>query len=325
MIIPRRTSKTKLRKITMFGLPYFSQHLVKLINSSCSHLQSHFVDIKREKSLLARYFLLARKISSSDLIYQIGGFPRKKIVQLIRILNVPLIIHWVGTDVLAAREHFGKISNHYLCEENIIHWTDAPWLVNELKEIHIQAKFIPLPVSSVKKILSQPPPPFPRKFTILSYLPENRLKSFRSDYIIKLIEDFPEISLKIVANSGKHLKKNFKNVEFLGWISDMNKIYSKSTLLVRMVRHDGYPWTIQESLAMGRYAIWNYPLTGVFEARNYKEMCFYINKLFNLHKEGKLALNEKGRRYIKTQLNPQALIEQVIDNISKIFHQEKVI
>lgn len=323
MIISRESSRATVRKITIFGLPYFSQHLVKLINSSCSHLKAQFVDIKREKSLLTRYFLLIRKISSSDLIYRIGGFPRKKIVQFIQILNIPLVIHWVGTDVLTARKYFKRISNHYLCKENIIHWTDAPWLVDELNEINIKSEFVPLPVSSVKEILFRDPPLFPKKFTVLSYLPKDRLNFFKSGYIIRLAREFPEISFLIVGSSGEFLKDKLSNIKFLGWITHVNKIYSKSTLLIRMTEHDGYPWTIQEALAMGRYAIWNFPFPGVFQAKNYQELYSQVNKLFTLHKEGKLTLNKEGRQYIKKELNPQILTKQVINKLSQVINSKR--
>ena len=323
MCFHQMSSNKKPKRITVLGLPYFSKYLVDLINSSCFHLEAQFVDIARKKFIISRYLSLFREIFSSDLVYRMSGFPRKKIVQFIQILNIPLVIHWVGTDVLTAKKCFQGISKHYLNQKNIIHWTDAPWLVKELNEIRIESEFVPLPVSTVKEILLQDTPSLPEKFTILSFLSDNRLKFYGSDYIIKLVKDFPEISFLIVGSSGKFLKDKLSNIKFLGWTSDMNKVYSKSALLVRMVKHDGYPWTIQEALAMGRYAIWNYPLIGVFQARNYQELYSQVNKLFALHKEGKLTLNKQGRQYIKKELSPQILTKQIVDKLSKVINSKR--
>lgn len=261
--------------------------------------------------------VLLNYLLGSDLWYQSYGihawygevFTRTAVA-----LGVPQVIHWVGDDVLSAgpylkgRPRFLKFLQG---AGGISHWATAPWLVGELEQIGIEAEFVPFTSRKRKRYLLMEPPDFPEQFTVLTSIPEQHPRFYGWEHILRLAEDFPEITVKVVRAGGGFSDRKPANLHFAGWVDDMFNVYANSTVAVRMTEHDGLSGSIQEPLALGRYAVWTYPFPGALLAKDYPTLHNHITGLLNLHRQGLLKHNQAGRRYIKENLDPQVLAENL--------------
>ena len=89
----------------------------------------------------------------------------------------------------------------------------------------------------------------------------------------------------------------------------MNKIYSESSLLIRMVEHDGYSLCVQEALAHGRHVIYSYDKKFCNYATNYSEAKKHVINLMN-----HCQINFKGHDYVKKEFNPEN-VAQILEKL----------
>lgn len=311
-----------MNRLLITGLPYFSQQIAKRLSDL--HWKVKVLDLAPVTSKLGKALTLAKELLGADLWYQIGGsVGRNRIYKIAHLLNIPIVVHWVGTDVLTAVRFF-KENPQFL--EVIIrratHWAGAPWLVEELEEIKIRSQFVPLPLDTVDIALSNDPPPLPDRFTVLSYLPDDRPQFYGSDYIVQLAREFQDVHFLIVGTKGKLITDKLPNVQFLGWVDNMYELYAKTTVVIRMTQHDGYGGTVQEALATGRYAIWIYPFPGALQAKDYPSLCDHIRRLINLHRKSLLRINKRGRDYMKEHMNPKVLARYISKNLRATIEEQ---
>jgi len=307
--------------ILLTGLTYFVDQLIGTTFSS-SRWRVKTLDLNSIRSLSKRLVALAIALLHVDLWYQINGYAgRGRIYRIAHMLGVPVIIHWVGSDVLSATKYFNDNPQFLKTAKSLIHWAGAPWLVSELRELGIEASFIPLPLKPVGKFLSQNPPKLTTHFTVSSYLSDQRPRFYGWDHILQLAKDFPEIDILIAGAEGRFAKDFPPNIQFLGWIDNMYDMYANSTVLVRMTQHDGYGGTVQEALALGRYAIWSYPFPGALQAKDYSSLCKHIKRLYNLHQKGLLTFNEEGREYMRQNMEPKMLAARIQEGLIGVLNK----
>ena len=303
------------------GFPYFVGQLIKTTLLP-SNWRVKALDLNSIHSRAKRLLTIVTRLLQVDLWYQISGYAgRGRIYRIANLLGVPVVIHWVGTDVLSATRYFNDNPQSLKVAKRLIHWAGAPWLVNELRELGIEASFIPLPLKSVGIALSQDPPKLPPRFTVLSYLSDRRPWFYGWDNILQLSKDFPEIDILIAGAEGRFVKGFPANIKFLGWIDDMYDTYTNSTVLIRMTQHDGYGGTVQEALALGRYAIWTYPFPDALQARDYSSLCKHIKRLYNLHQKGLLTFNEEGREYMRHNMEPKMLAARIQEGLIGVLNK----
>lgn len=258
---------------------------------------------------------LLRALRQSTLFYQIGGaVGRGRLVALAQALGVPTVIHWVGSDVLDARRYLA----HSTSFARAVHWAVAPWLVEELARLGIQSELVPLPWGPLREYLSQPPPPLPDHFTVLSYLPDEKPELYARDMILQLAHDFPTVRFLIVGGRGAVLRCIPPNLRFLGRVRALQPIYAQTNVLVRLVQHDGAPRMIQEALALGRHVIWSYPAPGVLQARDYSELKALLGQLWEAHCHDQLSFNWEGHEHIRNQNDPDRLSQGIVRAFEKI-------
>ncbi|MCD4811493.1 hypothetical protein K8R14_02705 [bacterium] len=224
-----------------------------------------------------------------------------------RLCKKKTIRFWVGTDVLHASENkkmrfmfkiFDKMADLNIAE--------APWFVEELKRVKIKSAFVPLIMPKIEQNHIES---LPERCTILSYLPTARQEFYGSKIVIKLAREFPEIKFIIIANDGENLPE-LKNIEYLGWVTNMDKIYDQTSILLRMPEHDGLSGMIFDALARRRYVICSVRFPGCCYAKDYEDVKKYVNAILKrknrLSHEIPAEINEyyeKRNRFIEKQLS----------------------
>jgi len=136
------------------------------------------------------------------------------------------------------------------------HLAEASNLKRELHSVGIYARTQPQGMRSFEGVEI---PPLPEKPSVLTMLPAQRFEFYGGNEVLEMAAAAPDIRWLIVANDGKGLP-NMPNVEYLGTLRDMDSVFRRTTVLVRLTKHDGLSKIVLEALAKGRYVVWSHPM-----------------------------------------------------------------
>jgi len=226
-----------------------------------------------------------------------------KAVLAAKFAGKPVVRFWVGSDVLAlmnsSRERrFAKAMDH-LTTANVVQWHN---LKTELESFGIQSRVIPGPhARSDAEVLKQ----LPRRFTILAYLDDVRWTFYGGDIVLRLAKEHPEWLFLILDCSGTG-QAPLENVTYLGHVpdSEIESVYEKTSVLVRVTSHDGLPRMILEALARGRHVVWNQEFPHCRLANSFEEV---TSALDSLQGEGP---NGHGSKFIRDEYHPKVLSQK---------------
>lgn len=291
--------------IAILGLPYFGRMLAGLL-SERGWAATFYPHPGRD---LRGWAQLAPALLRADIVYLIGsriekGSPQDRMLQLRR---RPVAIHWVGTDVLIASEEHarGRVSQRVATRPT--HWCDAPWLVDELREIGVRSTFLPLPIP----LAAGEAPPLPEQFRVLLYLPVDSFdrEVFDMDTLLRLPLEFPDVPFTLIPSPAETLPAPLPpNLEARGWVDDMDALYRTITVVVRLTSHDGMSFMMAESLARERHAIWTFPLEGAIQAKGFEEVSAALRDLLRKHQSGELPPNHAGRDHVLRHFDRDTLL-----------------
>jgi hypothetical protein len=307
-------SKRSPRALVL-GLPYFGRILVAALRERGWEAQY----LPHPGRSAAGWARVVAALARADILYLISARVERRapLANLMRIWRRPVVIHWVGSDVLnAQRQHeAGQVSPRVA--ERAIHWADAPWLVEELAAMGMRAEMVRLPVPT----LGQEPPPLPERFTSLLYLPVAPLdrKVFEMETILALPAALPDVHFILVPSPPETLPQPLPpNLEARSWETDMESLYREVTVLTRLVKHDGMSFMALEALSRGRYVIYGYKLPGVRVASGLDEVVAALRELKERHDAGGLPLNEPGAAWVREAYDATSIVEEVDHRLRKL-------
>ncbi|MEP6871748.1 MAG: hypothetical protein ABI939_07845 [Anaerolineaceae bacterium] len=296
---------TRAPRIAILGLPYFGGQLARLLGER--GWDAAF--LAHPGRSVRGWLTLVPKLARADVVYLIGsriekGSPQDRLMQLRR---KPVVIHWVGTDVLiAAEEHVrGRASERIV--ERAVHWCDAPWLVDELGTLGVRSTHVPLPIP----LASAEPPPLPAEFRVLVYLPVDAFdrEVFDMETLLRLPLEFPGVPFILLPSPPESLPQPLPaNLEARGWVTDMDAVYPEISCMVRLTSHDGTSFMVVETLARGRQAIWTFPMQGAIRAEGFEAVAAALRELIRQHVAGELGLNSVGREFVLRHFDGKTLL-----------------
>jgi len=298
-------------KILLTGLPYFTKDLYDKLSR---------YDKKNRYIILDTYYSFTDKIrflkhfNNADLIYSINGATSgSRVFDMAIRYKKKLIMHWAGSDVMLAKEAVAK--NDYNPEylEYATHLCVAPWFVDELKEIGVNATLRPICSFEVnsKSI------PLPDVFSVFSYIPEGKEEFYGIDNLIFLAKTYPDVKFRISGIS--RYKDNMPdNIELLGWIDNMEEQYRRSVLCVRLTKHDAVSFFVLEALNNQRYVAFTYNIDPVFHVGDVNDLVSVTGKLIDRFNSGELTENHAGQEYINREYNHEKILSGITEIINNI-------
>ena len=287
-------------KVLLMSFDTQKEQLKNMLNSS----DIEIIELNNNKGKVKKLIEAIRKIKKSNIIYIGYGCHKKNIyLYLAKIFNKKVISHWIGTDVLLAKENknFNKVLKYIDCN-----LTCSPVLKEELKEIGINATEIPIVPNWNNTNYSE----LPAKHSVLVYMPEKKEEFYGLEYVKSAAKAYPELKFYIVANDNDIL--NLENVKFLGRLSheEMEKLYDKITILLRMPKHDGLSLMLLEALIKGKEIIYSYKFPYTKYATSKEEVNNIISKIIQRQPE----FNESGHQYVLKNYD----INNIKENLKKI-------
>ena len=298
--VPASRRQGKRDIVLVRGLPHFVRMLAPLLSSE---------GLWFEPSGLRRDFFTLRQFLRARAIYFISSSATTStMANLALFFHKPVVMHWVGTDVLKALDAHtqGRISRRL--SQSCIHWTEVPWTAKELASIGIQARVMPLTSAEFPATL----PPMPPEFTILTYF-DGRPQFYGFEHLRRLAEDFPDVPVHVVGDCDLRQQDVPINMKLLGRVENMHEQYAQCSVYVRMTQHDGLSFMVLESLGHGRHAIWTYPFEGVLLANDYQSLRDHVDRLLSLHRKKELRVNDAGAQFVRREYYP----DKIADNLRR--------
>ena len=225
--------------------------------------------------------------------------------------------YWLGTDVMdtVAEARAGTLRQAAVSRaRDELHLAAGPWLVTELAEVGIRA---------VELVVPQPyhcpatPPPLPSTFRVLTYLPGDRLEFYGGNVILEAARWLPDVAFDVVGRLGAKEPGPIRNVAWHGWVSDMNSMYARATVVVRIPRHDGLGHTVIEGLMNARHVIYTHDLPHVtrLDPVTVPGLVAELVRLRDSHRRGSLELNLEGRAFARAAYDEAHLAQRLMAHI----------
>jgi glycosyltransferase involved in cell wall biosynthesis len=295
---------------------------VKMLGPMLSSDDLLFLPFKK-----GRWMTWVLVLAQADACYFIGGlWTDSRFFKVAHLFRKPVVIHWVGTDVLEVREAIkrGQVSHSLL--KSSIHWAEVPWTAQELNNTGIPAEVVPLTSTITTARIA----PLPKKLTVLVYFSDTRYEFYGAHHILRLAKEMPDIQILCVGLGSEGMPFHFtsdpiaSNIKLLGRVDNLEKIYDESTVLIRMTKHDGLSFMVLEALAHGRYVIWSYLLDGspgLFVASDYQTMFGYIQAMHRKHTQGDLLPNHEGAEFVQSHYSQARVAEEIRRRFQRIVGQ----
>ena len=173
--------------------------------------------------------------------------------------NCKKIIYWIGTDIvymykmMNAEMLFGFNGNpgfaKTLEEDGYQHVCETPNTQKELAVLGIKAKVIPLPPKEIYDIT-----PLPKKFSVGVYVNPTQNVYYEKE-MFEIARSMPDINFRFYGGAEMDSGNKAENVEWMGYVKDMDKFIDETACVLRMTAHDGLPIAPVEFVLKGRQAI----------------------------------------------------------------------
>lgn len=272
--------------IGVTGEKFFTDQLVKFlvkngVNTSKIN-PSLFADLKEVLGKDVICFIYSPTVS-------LIGF-----LQLLRLkmLGKKIFVLWIGSDVLFAKDlRIPRALTNIARKVIDVNLADARWLAEELGLLGLKVDgLVHLPLNCD---LNSPLPSLPKVPRILTYFRRGRYHFFRGEVIEEVFRSFPDIEFLIVGDYDKRLEK-YRNVKFLGWMKNMDRVYEDVLALIRIPVHDGLSVMVLEALSKGRHVIYSYSFPHCRLAKTANEVKHHLTELLSSP-----SLNLQGAEWVR--------------------------
>lgn len=293
------------KKILIVGLPLFAEKFAKNMQrfdpaNKYIYLNTYYRKLDQLKFL--------RHLNSADLIYSVNGsLTRSKVFDKAIQKHIPIIFNWAGSDVLLAIE--AKINKTFIQQyiDWPTHYAVAPWLSMELKEVGIQAPFVPY-LDFDKEL--EPNIPISDQIKVVTYINKADPEFYGLGKVMHLAKYCPKIEFSIV---GMEALSTEENVQFYGWIEDMDEFINNHHVVLRLTEHDGLSNFILDGLSLGRTVIYNMPLSHCIVESSVEQIALLLNKL----EVQSWRINHEAVAYMKTTFNKESVYQGILQSFEK--------
>jgi hypothetical protein len=305
--------------VIVLGQPYWGTRIAQALNTPSTDMSATFVGQKAYLRLLARP-PRAERVVLMRAGYRVGGTtPRGRVFDaywsaLRRAMpQAAGCFYWLGSDVMdtVAEARAGTLRKSAVASaRDDIHVADGPWLVTELAEVGLRATDVHVPQPHLSPDV---PPPLPASFRVMTYLPGDRFDFYGGDVILEAARRLPDVGFDVVGRAGSTPREAMRNVAWHGWVPGMSAMYARSTVVVRIPRHDGLGATVVEGLLHGRHVIYSYwvPYVRKLFPVSVPALVNELSSLRAQHDAGNLGLNLEGRNYALAAYDEQSLAERL--------------
>jgi glycosyltransferase involved in cell wall biosynthesis len=297
---PRRVAR---HRVAISGYNLFAAQVAEAVDQSELEWEPRVLRVNGNLERLTSLVHLA----SADVWYLIGTPVGDHWLDLFaKLLGVPRVIHWVGSDLQALAEQPRLARN---CRGTAVNLAEVDWTIAELRRLGLDATLAPLPP---RIEAPEDPPALPERFTVLVYVPRSRGDFYGRREYERLIRAFAGRPIRfIVVGGGECFAPDGADVISLGWCADLRGVYAQSTVLLRLTKHDGLSLMTLEALSYGRYVLWSRDFPFVTQVQSYADCERELSELLERHLAGALDPRSGASRYVRERYDAQRCIADI--------------
>ncbi|MDB4090952.1 hypothetical protein N9963_00395 [Crocinitomicaceae bacterium] len=294
-------------RVLIVGLPLFAERLKNDLTEFDSTNKYYFLDTYYNKwDRIKVLFMIPRM----DVVYSINGtLGDSRVFNLALKLKKKLMITWVGTDVIKAK-NLKEVNHLFLNKAE--HYCEVDWIQNELLELNIHAKVLNFfnfkePKKSSFTMNNQ--------LQVLSYISKGREEYYGWNEVLKAAKKLPDVQFTIV---GTDIEKNLpENLKCLGWVEDMEAQFENCHCTIRFLEHDGLSGFVLESLFRGKHVIYSEDLDHCLYAKTVDEIIEQLTYLNSQLNQKTLKINSEGIDFVKSNFNSDFILSQLIEEFKR--------
>lgn len=280
-----------------FGNSFWARRLADGLESSPARVRCLYVDQELAlKDWPLKRWLAEREPWDCDVLHVLGWPTLWNLWIAARLRAVPVVFHWLGSDASSflLSPRWSRVAGPALNALIAVHLADSPALVSELRTVGIYARAFTVgtvPFDGVEIA------PLAEKPCALAMLRPDKFEFYGGNKVLTMARAAPDINWLIVAHDGTGLP-HLPNVEYLGNVEEMEPVYRRATVLVRLTAHDGIAQMAVEALARGRHVVWSYPMAHCRLARTAEAALREIRAAIACGR-----LNTEGAAYVRSAFN----------------------
>jgi len=279
------------KAVLVVGYPHHARNLCDILNQHSASWKARFCETSGYKSLMKSAWSL---ISANALISFGGPSPHRVLLFIANALNIPVFVFWAGSDVVALLKRPADVE--HLRMKNLTHLAAAPWLVEELRSVRIQADFVP----AAGVTPPAEPKPFEEAFRVVTYLPQIRADFYGAQTVYAVARALPEVTFVVTGSHNGSDPRAPQNVSFSGHLEDVTSVLDASVVLLRIPKHDGLSTMVLEALSRGRYVLWTHNIPGVLVTKALDDVVASLQALKRRHDARTLPRNAVGLDFVAT-------------------------
>ncbi|MGC1381249.1 MAG: hypothetical protein WA814_09555 [Candidatus Baltobacteraceae bacterium] len=291
----------------VIGFDYYARYLARLLNEYSERWRLQAYPSSRLGTVQALWSL--RK---ADALISFGGpGPSLALAEVARARRIPVIVIWAGSDVLTAAENPFDLA--VIKRRGFTNLADGAWLVDELRNLGIDAAYRPVTSVAVSPAVA----PFPRRFRVLTYLPEPRRAFYGESRVYDVARAMPDVEF-VAIGAGKPNPEAPPNVTFCGYVDDVPARIDAATVLLRLPDHDGKSMLVLETLARARHVVWTHGFPGVHRVCGVDDALAALHGLYRAHRVGSLELNHAGRVHVRDEFSPPEIARRFESELERV-------
>lgn len=219
-------------------------------------------------------------------------------IKLAKFFRKKIICYWVGSDVLNLKNLDKRSLN--LIKHCTKHFSIAEHIKNELLEFEIESEILAI---TSQQVIPKEIPPMPEEPAVLTYWSKERRDFYGGEIVDKLASEYSNIKFYVLGSNGEG-ESQLPNLIYLNRVEDIESVFEKTSILLRLTKHDGLPSMVLEMLARGRWVVFSHRFPATEYALDFDECKIILDKLLS-----KNELNYDGINHVKIFYN-----ETIIDN-----------
>jgi hypothetical protein len=228
--------------------------------------------------------------------------------------------YWIGYDVRLIQVQLASrlpSDDEQLALRVLSHWAGAPNMTEALDALGIAARTVVFP--SPSRPIPERVPPLPKQFRALLYWRDDTWEYSSGPELVAAARRLPDIEFDVLGATGSNVLDPPSNLTFHGRVSDMDRMYERAAVVVKVVEWDSVPGgMVEEALLFGRQVIYSFefPYTVFVKHRDEEGLVAALSDMRDAHMRGDLDLNLEGRDMIIRDWVPDtrwaALREQLL-------------
>lgn len=263
-----------IKKIGIVG-PSQIYHLIPVLEQQYSVVNLQKI-LDEKTNGFVKLIKFVYEASRIDVLYNVFNSPFSyKKFNLVKLFGVKTITHWIGTDVRYAVEGKTDLTKLHNVDKHVVCFEA---LQEDLYKLGISADILPITPFNLEFKIAE----MPKSHAVIIYMPKGVEDDYGFDEIERVFPKYPNVPFYIVANDDKEKFAAYPNVYPLGRLTkdEMETLYNKVSIVVRIHISDGLSMSVLEGLAKGKKVVWNCKYPFAYPGSTTDEICNSLDEIF---------------------------------------------